>query len=42
MVSAELRYYALKRRREIEALKYKSVKTDETLDRKRYNTVSGK
>jgi len=39
MASAELRYYTLKRKREIEALKYRSIKTDETLDRKRYNNV---
>jgi len=39
MAGAEIRYYTLKRKQEIEALKYKSLKQDQTLDRKRYNNV---
>jgi len=39
MAGAEIRYYTLKRKQEIEALKYKSLKHDQTLDRKRYNNV---
>ena len=39
MAGAEIRYYTLKRKQEIEALKNKSIKYDTTLDRKRYNNV---
>jgi hypothetical protein len=39
MAGAEIRYYTLKRKQEIEALKVRAVKYDQTLDRKRYNNV---
>jgi hypothetical protein len=39
MAGAEVRYYTIKRRQEIEVLKIKAVKYDQTLDRKRYNNV---
>ena len=39
MAGAEIRYYTLKRKQEIQALKMKAVKYDQTLDRKRYNNV---
>lgn len=39
MAGAEIRYYTLKRKQEIQALKVRAVKYDQTLDRKRYNNV---
>lgn len=39
MAGAEIRYYTIKRKQEIEQLKNKAVKYDKTLDRKRYNNV---